>query len=315
MFYLFFTTPAEKGKNRPKRSRHKTPSRSQANLTWCLMLIWLVLISFGAVSTLNPEWLKKLARHGVEAESLDCKNFGDDFLIHNNFKRAITHYQRALEIKPDYADAMVNMAIAYSRIGNEAKGIQLLKQVLQIKDSDKGVIYYTLAEILEKQNKIDESIRCYQKALGTKVEEFLVYRKIGSLYFSVKEHEEAKKAFEMSLAIQTDLSLSYKTMLKAGLSGYKDDTLHLQIIKEQLADDITSEDLSSYDLEIIRRELQNNPEIAKTHNHLGFIYTAQGDITKAIEHFQNSLQIWPGNRDAVEYLKHLQKQASNKKQG
>jgi len=314
MFYLFFTTPAEKDSRKPKRAQHKMPSRSQVIITWCLILIWVVLISFGAVSTLNPDWLKELAHLGVKNESQDCKNFGDDFLIRNNFKRAIAQYQKALEIKPDYADAMVNMAIAYSRIGNEAKGIQLLKKALRIKDNDKGVIYYTLAEILEKQGKIDESIRCYRKALGTKVEEFLIYRKIGSLYFSVKEYDEAKKAFEMSLALQTDLSLSYKTMLKGSLSSYADDSLHLQIIEKQLTDDITSEYLADYDLQIIRHELQNDPEIAKTHNHLGFINTAQGDITKAIEHFQSSLQIWPGNRDAIENLKHLQKQLSNEKQ-
>lgn len=270
------------------------------------MLIWLILISFAAISILNPEWLQKLSRPGVEAESRDYKNFGDDLLSRGNYRLALTQYERALEIKLDYADAMVNMAIAYGRAGDEARATHFLKRALKLKDSDARVIYYTLAELSEKQNRIDEAIGYCQQALNSDPEDYMIHRKLGTLYFAAGEHEKARGAFENSLVIQTDLCSSYKRMLKVSLSDYKDDSVHFPIIERELAGDIDSTDLAAYDLEIIRRAQQSDPELAKTHNHLGVIYAMQGDVRQATEHFQQSLAIWPGNTDAVKNLKILQ---------
>ncbi len=307
MFSLFSTIPVEHSQKQFKGQRRGISSRRRTVLTWCLLVIWLILISFAAVSTLNPEWLQELSRLGIEAESRDYKNFGDDLLSQGNYRLALAQYQRAIEIKPDYADAMVNMAIAYGRAGDEARAIHLLERALHSEDSDDGVVYYTLAEISEKQNKIDEAIRYCQKALDSGAEEHMIYRKLGTLYFTAKEYEKAREAFKNSLAGQTDLCFSYKRMLNASLSDYKDDSTHLPIIEDELAGDIDPADLAAYDLEIIRRVQQSDPEIAKTHNHLGVIYAIQGDITQATEHFQKSLEIWPGNTDALKNLKILRR--------
>lgn len=305
MFSLFSTIPAERSKGQFQGQRPSKLSGRRTVLTWCLLVIWLILISFGVISILNPGWLQELSRLGVESESRDYKNFGDNLLTEGNYRLALAQYQRALEINPDYADAMVNMAIAYGRAGDKARAIRLLERALQLKDSDNGVIYYTLAEISEKQNKIDESIRYCQKALDSDADDYMIYRKLGTLYFAAKEYEKARGFFEISLAKQTDLCLPYKKMLKVSLSDYEDDSTHLPIIERELARDINPEVLAAYDLEIIHRIQQSDPEIAKTHNHLGVINAMRGNMTQATEHFQKSLRIWPGNRDALKNLKIL----------
>jgi len=50
--------------------------------------------------------------------------------------------------------------------------------------SQRGVIYYNLGELLEKQGKSIEAIDYYKQALGSEFEQVLVYRKLGSLYLS-----------------------------------------------------------------------------------------------------------------------------------
>ena len=305
MFSLFSTIPAERRKRQAEGDRRSKPSDKRTAFTWCLLLIWLILISFGVISILNPEWLQDLSRLGVESESRDYKNFGDNLLTNGNYRLALAQYQRALEIKPDYTDAMVNMAIAYGRAGDRTRAIDLLKRALQQEDRNRGIIYYTLAEMAEKQNKIDESIRYCQKALDSEPENYMIYRKLGTLHFAAKKYEKAREFFEISLASQTDLCLPYKKMLKVSLSDYKDDSTHLPIIERELAGEIGPENLAAYDLEIIRYLQQNDPEIAKTHNHLGVIYAMQGDVSRATRHFQKSLSIWPGNTDALKNLKIL----------
>ena len=307
MFYLFFTIPADRGQEGFKKQRPKGLSRNQAIFTWVLLLLWLILMSFGIISTINPEWLKNLSYIGVKVESRDYKNYGDSFLNQRNYKQAIIQYKQALKIKPDYVGALINLAVAYIHLGDEKQAAQMLMNALQMQTSQKGVIYYNLGELLEKQEKWDEAIRYYEKAIGSEFEQGLIYRKLGTLYLAIGQYEKAKKAFEMTLADQLDPCTSYKNMLRKSIAVFENDTINLPIIKEQLARDIHPEDLASYDLEIIRLLQKSDPEIAKTHNHLGLIYARLGDVNKAIEHFQKSLQIWPGNLDARKNLQLLQR--------
>lgn len=305
MSCLFFITPADPERRTIRGPRKKEPSRKQTIFTWSLATLWLILFSFGAISLLNPKWLQELSRPGIETESRNYKNFGDNFFHQSNYWRAITHYQKALEINPDFVGARVNLAITYSRVGDNARAERILKDALRAETVQKGVIYYNLGELYEKQGKTDEAIRYYRKAFGYEFAPGVIYRKLGTLYLDVKRYEKAREAFEMTLADQTDVTSSYQDMLRRVIATLKDDTTNLPIITERLARDIRPGDLASYDLEICRRVQERNPEIAKTHNQVGFVCVQLGDTAQAIDHFQKSLQIWPGNIDAKNNLQLL----------
>jgi tetratricopeptide (TPR) repeat protein len=215
---------------------------------------------------------------------------------------AIAQYQRALEIKPQFVGARVNLAITYSRVGDDAGAERILKDALRAETTQKGVIYYNLGDLLEKQGRRGEAIQYYRSAFGHEFPPGVIYRRLGTLYLAAEQYEEAREAFEMALANQEDPTSPYKNMLRSSLAIFEDDTINLPIIKEQLARDIRAEDLTPYDLEIIHQMQQKSPEIAKTHDLLGLAYVRLGDADRAIEHFEKSLQILPGNRDVTKNL-------------
>lgn len=302
MFSLFFTTPADQRQGNTKGQRDKTPSRDHLPFTWSLVVLWSILVSFGAISVVNPKWLQDLSRSGAKVESRWYRDYGDNYLRDGKYRLAIAQYQRALEIKPDNVAAIINQAIAYSRAGYGDRAEKILKDALKIETYQKGVIYYNLAEMLEKQGKEDEAIHYYRQAIDFELEPDFIYRKLGTLYLGAEQYEEAQEAFQMALASQVDLASSYQNMLRNSIAVFEDDTTNLRIIKEQLAQNIRTEDLTDYDPEVIRLMEQRDPRIAKIHNLLGFTCARLGDIDGAIEHFEQSLQIWPGNRDAKKNL-------------
>lgn len=65
------------------------------------------------------------------------------------------------------------------------------------------------------------------------------------------------------------------------------------------------EQLAAYDLQIIRELQEQDPEIAKTHNHLAYIHVKRQDYVSAATNYQKSLRIWPGNSDAQRGLAYL----------
>lgn len=289
-----------------RRKREDLPSGKQTVVTWGLAVLWLLIMSLGVVCWVNPQWLKELSRPGIKVETREYRDFGDDALRQGNYPRAIAQYRRALATNPNDVGATVNLGIAYSQAGDAASAVRLLKDALQLPIQRKGVIYYNLGELLEAQGKPGEAARYYQQAVGFDVEQDVVYRKLGSLYLAAERYEDARVAFEMSLASQLDIGLQYKYMLRRKMDLFEDDPTKVKIIEEELAREIGHEDLTRYDLKIIRRTQQSDPEIAKTHNYLGLINGRLGDIGKAIEHFRESLRIWPDNRDAKRNLRLLE---------
>jgi protein O-GlcNAc transferase len=287
----------------------KSPSRNV--LTGVLLVVWAILMTFGMISLADPAWLRELSRRGIEAESEDQKNFGDNYLLNNDYLRAISCYQRALQIRPDYSDVMINMAIACSRSGRLAEAEELLRQALRVEGCRQAVAYFTLGEICENRGNIDEAVQYYLRASGSEIEPSEIYRKLGVIHFSKGEFERAKDAFEMLLACQTDPCSSYIFMLRYNRHLLDEAPDEIEIIDKIIADGISRDDLRRYDIEIFRLLSDSDPEIAKTHNHLGVICDRLGRIDDAVEHFEKSLSIWPNNPDAVRNLQILRTAREN----
>lgn len=286
---------AEKGK----------PSRTRTAITLGLMFIWLCLISFAFIAASEPSWLKNISKFGKTGESRTMKDFGDNFMRQKNFLMAIAHYQRALEIKPDFVGAMINLAIAFNFSGNGERGTRILQDALELNSGQNGAIYFNMAQILEGQSKKKEAIKYYMKSINSEVEQDMVYRRLGILYLDAKEYENARVAFEKALQIQTDPITPYLNMIKLDLEIYRDDKDNLPIIEQMIKDDLNAEDLKDFDLNTIEAINGSDPEIARTHNYLGIICAAQGNVDRAREHFQESLRIWPDNIDARKNLQVL----------
>lgn len=311
MCCLFFTIPAE-GSHPSNRHRRWSPSRGQTVITWFLVLVWLALISFGAISLTNQQWLQEWGHQGVQAESRAYKQYGDAFLHQGDYLRAIPQYQKALQITPQRVSVMINLAVAYMYAGVPQEADRVLKEASRLESNRKDLISFNLGELMERQRKTEEAIRYYRKAIGSKVDQGLVYRKLGLLYLGAKRYEEALEAFDNTLANQTDMNLPYMDMLRRSLDAYEDDTVTLPIIEAQLSRGVSTEDLAPYDLKIIRHLQQTDPEIAKTHNHLAYIHVQRKDYSSAARHYQRSLEIWPGNVDAqrgIDYLAKLRQEA------
>ena len=294
----------------PRRRRpeaYPRPPWHHVILTWALVLTWGLLMLFGIVSYWNPEWLRELSDPGIRVEARDYKDYGDDQLRLQKYALAIAQYERSLKIQPDQVGVLVNLAIAYSKAGNVARGITILRDTLPKARSqtNRVALYYNLGELLARQGKTDEALDHYRQALSFAVRQDRVYHKIGSIHRVAKQYKEAREAFELALANQLDPCLSYRYMLQQSLASYQGHAVHLPAIEEQLARDMTAEDLTRYDLEIIRRIRESDLDIAQTHDQLAMVCAQLGDTPAAIEHLQKLLQIMPDSTAARQNLERL----------
>lgn len=302
MFSFFSTIPADthnSGENSPS-------SAARTSITWALLTIWSALMCFAVLSIANPPWMQKLSELGKHAETIHYKHYGDNELLRKqNYRSAIAQYRKAVEIDPENIGALVNMAISYSRLGDEKTAFRLFADVLKHEGVQKGVIYYNIAEVLEKSGKIEQAIKYYERALGKDLDPVTVYNKLGQMYVSVGRFEEAREALQTALEIRTNLNYSYREMLRRTVGLSQNDTVHLNAVETELAREIGETELAAFDIEVIRQMQSRDKELAHLHHGLGVALLGLADTTGAASEFRTALQLVPNNSESAAMLRQL----------
>jgi len=200
----------------------------------------------------------------------------------NKLEEAIEAYNKALVIKPDYADAYNNMGNAHQKQGNLEEAIKAYKKALSIKP-DFAEAYNNMGIVLQDQGKLEEAIKAYKKAIVIKPDYAEAYYNMGIVLQDQKKQEEAIKAYSKALAIKPDYAKAYNN---TGIS-----------LKDQ---GNLEEAIKAY-----KKALSIKPDYAEAYNNMGNALYDQGKLEKAIEAFSKALAINPDFADAVEASQNL----------
>jgi tetratricopeptide (TPR) repeat protein len=268
-----------------------------------LLGTWLVLMAVGVLSVVKPNWQEDWSDLGESSEAIAYKRYGDAFLHRAEYRKAVPQYLKALEIDSGQAAVMVNLAVAYRHLGMNRKSAEMLFKASRINADQHGLIAFNLGELAEAAGKHEEALTYYRRAAaGELVERDLVYRKIGSLLLQKGQFAGAAEAFRQCLDAQLDDERLYRQMLLRAHQASEGDDKSQAAIRDQLAQGLDDDSRKRFDLNLISRLRQSDPEIAKTHNHLGYIFYQLQQIDSAHAHFAKSLAIWPDNKDATSGL-------------
>ena len=101
-----------------------------------------------------------------------------NFVPHNNLglvlaqrgrvDEAIAHFQKAVEIKPDYADAHQNLGVALDGRGQLDAAIVHYRKALELKPDYPAITHNNLGSALARRGQLDAAIAHFQKALELK---------------------------------------------------------------------------------------------------------------------------------------------------
>lgn len=285
------------------------PPPHQTIITAALSFLWLVLMVFGSVTYVGPQWLLDLSDPGRRVEATILKSYGDNFYRKGEYGMAAGQYQGALERNPDQFDARLNLALSLDKLGRTREATSILTKMLQgeISPREKEAICHNLGSLSAREGRTDEAIGYFEQAAAVSFDQRPFLAKLGSLYLDAGQFEKAAETLESALASRLDMTLSYRSMLWAALDDkdYKDDEERRAAIEQRLAHDIGEEQLARYDLQTIRLMQQGDVEIADIHNKLAYICMRYGKNDEAISHMQKVLEIMPDHEGAKQNLQAL----------
>jgi len=169
------------------------------------------------------------------AQSLYSQGLG--ILSRDDFAKAVTYFERAVEIDPNYAEAWYQAGFCYGMLGRHADALKASKQAARIRpdwaetyvnigassfalkdykgaaeayrqaakfDADNPDTQYALGLSLNKLNRTDEEILAYKRALALKPDFANAYELLGVAYFKQKRYTDSVSAFEQLKTYKPD---------------------------------------------------------------------------------------------------------------
>ena len=196
-------------------------------------------------------------------------------LRENRLDDAIFHARKALEIRPDSAEAESRLGVALSASGqNEEASIHFRKalETHQIRPR----LHYNLATLLLNSGHLDEAIAEFQKELQIQPDFVEAHNNLGIALTSKGELGEALAHLQKALELDP----------------------HLPKVHHNIAMILLRQGQLDQAIAHLQKELQVNPASAEAHNDLGIVWSQHGRIDQAINEWQKTLELQPGNLNA-----------------
>jgi len=126
-------------------------------------------------------------------------NMGVECLKLGRVDQAIVVYRKTLEIDPNHTRAMNNLANCLLKKGQPAEAEKLYRRVLSLKP-DSATAYYNLANVLAGRGEIDTAIDLYEKALAIDPDSLQTYKNLGGALLRKGRIDEAIQRYRKRAA-------------------------------------------------------------------------------------------------------------------
>ena len=141
-------------------------------------------------------------------------NLGNFLFQKGSVDEAMVHYQKALEINPDYAEAHYNLGYALLKMGNVDEAIAHLQKALQI-NPDYAEAHNNLGYALIQKGSVDEATAHFQKALQINPDYADAHNNLGNILLEKGSVDEAIIHFQKALQIKPDFAEAHKNLSNA----------------------------------------------------------------------------------------------------
>jgi tetratricopeptide (TPR) repeat protein len=135
-------------------------------------------------------------------------NLGNEYYKQERFAEAIGYFKRALELKPDYDLALINMANSYRALGQHEAALAGYEHYLRV-DPKNAWVHYQVGEICLDRDDAPCAEARFNKALEIDPKVAAARNALGALAFKRGDVATAEKHIRAALADKPDVRLAH----------------------------------------------------------------------------------------------------------
>jgi protein O-GlcNAc transferase len=188
---------------------------------------------------------------------------------------ALKSYDKALTIKPDYAEVHYNLGVTLQELGQLNAAVKSYEQALFIKP-DYAIACNNLGLTLQKLGQLNAAVKSYEQALAIKPDYADVHNNRGNALKDLGQLDAAVKSYKQALAINPNYADAYNNL------------------------GVTLQELGQQDAAVksFEKALAIKPDFADAHYNLGNVLKKLNQLDAAVKCFEQALAIKPDYADA-----------------
>ncbi len=136
----------------------------------------------------------------------DC--LGRALSAEGKIEESINHYNQAIRLKPDYANAYFNRAIAHANLGQKERAIEDYNQVIRLKH-DYALAYYNRGFVYHASGQYQNSVKDFSETLRLRPDYIPAYFNRAMVYSSIGQHTLALEDYSEIIRLQPDDGVAY----------------------------------------------------------------------------------------------------------
>jgi len=174
------------------------------NVPYAILAILVLLLGRRTIHR-NQDWQNQdtlwLATAKTSPSSpQNHNNLGDLYGRRGEFEKAVEEFQRAIELKPGYADAYHNLGNTYQQMGKVDEAIESFEKAIEA-SPNLWQSYQNLAAIYFEQENYTKAKNYLEKATNVNPKNDNLFLNLGIINLKLGEKEKAKQALEQALKI------------------------------------------------------------------------------------------------------------------
>jgi tetratricopeptide (TPR) repeat protein len=240
-------------------------------------------------------------------------NLGDELVQAGQLDEAIAHFQKALEIDPEYAKAHYNLGNALLQNGQVDTAIVQFQKALELQPGNE-LAHNNLGSAFLQKGEVDEAIAQFQKAIEIHPALAKAYNNLANALLQERRVDEAIVQYQKALDIDPEYAKAHYNLGNVLLQKGQADEAIVQYQKAVEVQPVNAEFRNKLGYALLQKGrldeailqfqevLKLQPRDAESSYNLGNAFLQKGEVRQAVEYFQKALEIRPAYAGALNNL-------------
>jgi len=200
---------------------------------------------------------------------------GNVLKIQGKPDEAVACYRKALEFRPDYAEAYNNMGATLEEKGDKDEAIAAYRKALEFRP-DYAEACHNLGNTLKAKGEVEEAVACYRKATEINPKYAEAFNSLGIALKEQGKLDEAIESYQKALELEPGGAGAYYNIANAlGERGKADEAIERYL-----------------------KAIELKPEYAEAYVNMGNMLKNQGRLDEAVDSYRKAMEFRPDYHQA-----------------
>lgn len=171
----------------------------------------------------EKEFLRSAFRFAEKALLIDArlpeahKALASVYFAKGKMKEAIEEIERAVDMRPEYARAWLNLGTCWLERGDRIKAAEFFRKAVEL-DNDRlarGISYYNIASLQAEEERHDDALSNYREAEKSVPAYYNIHYGLGVVLMHLGRDEEAVQSFKKAAGLKPDHADSHLGLASA----------------------------------------------------------------------------------------------------